>query len=74
MSTTNPRCEFGCDAQGWLGEDDDGRPIPCPNCKAHLTVCPDCGMRYVRTMGEVRGIDHKCLGRNPNTHALGAHR
>lgn len=22
---------------GWLGEDDDGRPIPCLICRPHLT-------------------------------------
>lgn len=28
-----PDC--GC-SDGWLGEDDHGRPIPCPTCKPHL--------------------------------------
>lgn len=31
-----------CDA-GWLGEDDAGRPIPCPQCRPHLGRCPTCG-------------------------------
>jgi hypothetical protein len=27
----NPNCR-----KGWLGEDDEGRPIPCLECKDHL--------------------------------------
>lgn len=27
----NPACR-----RGWLGHDDEGRPIPCPDCKPHL--------------------------------------
>lgn len=27
-------------ARGWVGEDDDGRPIPCLTCKPHLTRSP----------------------------------
>jgi hypothetical protein len=30
---------IGCDAckRGWLGEDEQGRPRPCPSCKPHTT-------------------------------------
>lgn len=31
------KAEPGCDSctGGWRGEDDDGRPIPCPRCRPH---------------------------------------
>lgn len=29
----DPRCR-----KGWLGTDDEQRPIPCPACKPHLAV------------------------------------
>lgn len=32
---TDPRCGNGCPKR-WIGYDDDGRPIPCLNCKPHL--------------------------------------
>lgn len=29
---------------GWLGEDPDGRPVPCPTCRPHLlsVACRTC--------------------------------
>jgi hypothetical protein len=30
-----PRCRR-CGGSGWLGVDDEERPIPCPECKDHL--------------------------------------
>lgn len=27
----DPRCR-----NGWIGDDEDGRPIPCRQCKPHL--------------------------------------
>lgn len=32
----DPRCR-----SGWLGQDLDGRPIPCLQCKPHLTRTAD---------------------------------
>jgi hypothetical protein len=32
-----PRCRDSRCRRGWLGHDDDGRPIPCLTCKPHLT-------------------------------------
>ncbi|MBM0125608.1 hypothetical protein [Pimelobacter simplex] len=29
----------GC-RDGWLGEDDEGRPIPCLECRPHLRAKP----------------------------------
>lgn len=39
-----PLHDSRCDS-GWLGEDDAGRPIPCPQCRPHLTGdrCDGCG-------------------------------
>jgi hypothetical protein len=31
---SRPACPYGC-RDGWLGEDDAGRVIPCPHCKPH---------------------------------------
>jgi hypothetical protein len=33
---------------GWLGEDDEGRPILCTRCRPHLlhTPCRTCGTTY----------------------------
>lgn len=31
MTLHNPKC-----ADGWLGEDDHGRPVPCEHCRPHL--------------------------------------
>src|SRR5262245_7505738 len=33
---------------GWIGEDDAGRPRPCPRCKPALmhVACRTCGTRY----------------------------
>ncbi|WP_330253075.1 hypothetical protein OG874_00220 [Nocardia sp. NBC_00565] len=31
----DPRCGNGC-PKGWIGYDDEGRPIPCLACKPHL--------------------------------------
>lgn len=33
---------------GWLGEDDQGRPIACTRCRPHLAIrsCPTCGVAY----------------------------
>ena len=39
----DPRCR-----SGWLGEDLDGRPIPCLRCRPHLAstaVVNDCSVR-----------------------------
>lgn len=33
----DPRCGNGC-PKGWIGYDDEGRPIPCLACKPHLAV------------------------------------
>jgi hypothetical protein len=30
--------EHAC-VDGWIGTDDDGRPVPCPACKPHLQRC-----------------------------------
>lgn len=32
---------------GWLGEDETGRPVACPRCRPHLTrvACWTCGQR-----------------------------
>jgi hypothetical protein len=39
QATTAPhRCH-----DGWVGEDADGRPRPCPQCRPWLCVCPGCG-------------------------------
>jgi hypothetical protein len=35
----DPRC-----VGGWLGEDDDARPIPCGACRPHLAVRAACGV------------------------------
>lgn len=32
---TDPRCGNGCPPR-WVGYDDEGRPIPCLQCKPHL--------------------------------------
>jgi hypothetical protein len=32
MSAHNPNCR-----DGWLGEDEDGRLVPCLTCRPHLT-------------------------------------
>jgi len=66
MSKLNPNCHLGCDAAGRLGEDDQGRAIPCPSCKSHLRICPDCGFVTVHTTTTVHGIAHNCLGRHPS--------
>jgi hypothetical protein len=29
----DPRCR-----NGWIGDDEDGRPIPCRTCKPHLST------------------------------------
>ena len=29
----NPKCH-----RGWLGTDEEGRPIPCADCKPHLAA------------------------------------
>jgi hypothetical protein len=34
--THSPHCQ-----NGWLGEDDDGRPLPCPHCRPHLVTLAD---------------------------------
>lgn len=36
----DPRCR-----RGWLGEDLDGRPIPCLRCRPHLIRVPSDGDR-----------------------------
>lgn len=40
------RHETRC-TDGWLGEDLEGRPVPCPVCKQHLLdrPCATCGRR-----------------------------
>lgn len=35
LSILPPESEHAC-SDGWLGEDDAGRPIPCLTCKPHL--------------------------------------
>jgi len=47
-------CGNGC-VGGWLGEDAEGRPRPCPVCKPHLRRCPGCGV-WVTT-------GHACMGK-----------
>lgn len=33
-----PHSDTAHDCQGgWIGDDDEGRPIPCPKCRPHLT-------------------------------------
>lgn len=32
---TDPRCGNGCPPK-WIGHDEQGRPIPCLQCKPHL--------------------------------------
>lgn len=41
---------------GWLGEDAQGRPVPCPACHPvppRVVCCPDCAARESRTQGVV---------------------
>lgn len=43
---------------GYLGEDDNGHPIPCPDCKPWLVACPTCGVAPNRCefdRGQMRG-------------------
>lgn len=37
MTTAAPGHD--CD-NGWLGQNDEGKPIPCPRCKGHLSKAP----------------------------------
>jgi hypothetical protein len=49
----DPRCR-----NGYLGEDDNGHPIPCPGCKPWLVACPTCGTSTKRCefdRGQMRG-------------------
>ncbi len=45
---SDPRCGNGR-PKGWVGEDDEGRPIPCLQCKDHLLK----GTSTVRDFAEI---------------------
>jgi hypothetical protein len=47
------RCAFG-----WLGEDSEGRPDPCPTCRPHLVACTYCA----RSPAACRAIPGRCCG------------
>lgn len=40
-ATKSRRCTDPCCNRGWLGEDLDGRLIPCLACKPHLSRTTD---------------------------------
>ena len=41
-TATTPVHDPAC-VNGYIGEDSDRRPIPCPTCKPWLVACPTCG-------------------------------
>lgn len=48
------RCE-----NGWLGEDEDGRPVPCRACRPHLAhvACRTCSTSYAAC--EAGQVEHR---------------
>lgn len=55
--THDPRCR-----RGWLGEDEDGRPIPCLTCRPHLAevACRVCQVPPRRCADQVAGRRGRC--------------
>ena len=50
---------------GWLGDDDQDRPIPCPTCRPHLAPhhCKHCGAsRHTCNSNRILGGRHCCRG------------
>lgn len=41
--------------RGWLGEDSEGRPIPCTRCRPHLAhvACPTCSTPYAACQSQL---------------------
>lgn len=47
---------------GWLGEDPDGRPIPCLRCRPHLLTgsCRCCGTKHLECLHQTAQGRGRC--------------